>query len=733
MRRSALLFLCSIAPGGGIAACFGSSSSSSSGPNFDSGTNPLGDASFPMDSTAPLDGNAAKDGPGVVDAPADGPPTGMFPVTPVDFGLVGCGSAPAQPMTYSFTNTGPVPITYSASVGTSTLFGIQGASSGTVVPGATGSITLTAAMVPANSTAGTAITGTLTLTTDVPGFMLVTVPLKITPQGGSITLSPATAGFNTVELTVQAPDIPLTISNVGNAPVGVTLGVATDPQFAVVYTGAPGAVTVQPGASVPGAAARFKPVNAGLQSATSAITTTGVLCASPATSIAMNGTGTTQAVNAGPSPLDFGLVNCGTQSGTVLPVTITNGYSFVVAYTTTLAAGSTLYALDTPTGNVPAGGQAIIHVTPKPIPATASVAPGGFDDTLTINTNAPGAPSATIALQETAQGAILGLTVNNGGTFSNPVVAGTTGQLPFNVTNTGNLDAPITLTPSGAGYGAVFTGTSTATAGGGTVPGNATFTPTAPGTVSGSLRIGTTAAAVCAPLPGSAGLSATGVGPVATYSSATIPLSVTCGGGASNQPSLLITNNTAYPLTVAASSQNGLFGFVGSSNFTIQPNSSGNVTIQAPAAVVGTTVAGTYSDTLYFQTNEFGSPTHSVPVTLTVNGANFSATPSSFTFSTCGSPQVFTIENTGNATATITQPTNNGTVDFTGFSATAFQPSVTLTAGGSAGTSVLINPCGTSTATFDYTAPSSSANPVCIGATLPVQVTWNIACGGACC
>jgi len=730
MRRTAVLFLCSIAPGGALAACFGSSTPSAKTADFDSGTNPLGDASFPTDSTVGADADAAKDGPGVVDAPPDGPPTGMFPTTPVDFGLVDCGSAPTQTKTYSFTNTGPVPVTYSASVGTSTLFSIQGASSGTVAPGEMGSITLAAATVPATSTAGTAITGTLTVTTDVPGYMLVAVPLKITPQGGSITLSPATAGFNTVQLTVQAPDIPLTISNVGNASVGVTLGAATDPQFAVVYTGAPGAVTVAPGSSVPGAAARFKPTSAGLQSATSAIQTTGVLCASPATSIAMNGTGTTQAVNAGPSPLDFGLVNCGTQSTQVLPVTITNGYSFAINYTTTLAAGNTLYSLDVPTGSVPASGQAIINVTPQPIPPTASVTPGGFDDTLTINTDAPGAPSATIALEETAQGAILGLTVNNGGTFTAPVVAGTTGQLPFNVTNTGNLDAPITLTPSGAGYGAVFTGTSTATAGGGTAPGNATFTPTAPGTVPGSLQIGTTAAALCAQVPAAVSLSATGVGPVATYSSATIPLSVTCGGGASNQPSFTITNNTAYPLTVAARSQSGLFGFVGSSNITIPANSSGSITIQAPAAVVGTSVAGTYSDNLLFQTNEFGNPTHSVPVSLTVNGANFAVVPSSFNnVNQCFSPQSFTINNTGNATATITVPANTADVTFAGFGVTAFIASATIPAMKSASSSVeVINGC-----TGDENFTFSSSGPVCQGAALPLSVTWTISSCGTCC
>jgi hypothetical protein len=736
MRRSALLFLCSIAPGGTLAGCFGSSSTPPApdgGIGFDASGNDAtfhgdapsqGEAGADVRADAPGDaGDSSVDAP--LDSPIDAPATGQFPTTPLDFGPVNCGSAPTQTQTYAFTNTGGVPITYSASVGTSTQFSIQSGAAGTVAPGSKGSIVVASATVPATSNAGTALTGTLTLTTDVPGSTLVAVPLKVTPQGGSITLTPTTAGFNTVDLSVQAPDIPLTITNAGNAPVGISLGTPTDPQFAVVFTGSPGPVTVAPGATLPGAAARFKPTATGLQSATAAIQTTGVLCASPASSIAMNGTGTTQPVTAGPSPLDFGLVPCGTQSTQVLPVTISNGYSFVVNYTTTLAAGTSLYSLDAPTGSVPAGGTATIHVTPLAVPSTASVAPGAFDDTLTINTDAPGSPSSTIALQETAQGAVLGLTMPSGG-FST-VVAGSTGTLPFNVTNAGNIDAPITLTPSGPGFGAVFTGTSTATAGGGAAPGNATFTPSSAGTVSGSLSVGTTVTQCQAP-PAAVQLSGTGVGPVATYATAALSVTVTCGGGASNVATLTITNNTAYPLTAQGSSQYGLFGFTTPTSITIPANSSGYFTIQAPAVAIGAKAAGMYSDYLLFTTNEFGSPTHSVQVSVTVSGANLSATPT-VNYTTCGVAQPITVSNTGNAAATVTQPVSNGTVNWTGFGIpTAPQPSATIQAGNSASTGAAFEHCGNSSQVSTFT----TSGPVC-QESLSVDLTWNVVCQGSCC
>jgi hypothetical protein len=761
MRRTALLVLCSLAPGGALAGCFGSSTPS---PSLDAGLEEPVDASFPGADARPgeaalpdakSDVEAEADGPGLSDAPpvVDGPevtdaplldgpvdaaPVGMFPTALVDFGLVPCGSAPTQMPTYSFTNTGLVPVTYSADVGTATLFSIDGASSGTVAPGATGSITLAAAVVPATSSAGAPIAGTLTLTTDVPGFSTVAVPLQITPQGGSLALSPATAVFGDVELSVQAPDIALTLSNVGNAPVGVTVGTPTDPEFAVVYTGAPAASTVAPGSTLAGAAARFNPASVGAKSATAAIQTTGVLCASPATSIAMTGSGTTEPVTVSPGMLSFGAVDCGTQSTLVLPVTITNGYAFAVDFTASLASGTASpYILDVSTGTVPAGGQAVIHVTPRPVPATATVAAGFFDDILTVDTSAPGSTPTSIGVQETVQGAILGLAMAS--TAFGNVVAVQSGALPFTVTNTGNLAAPLTLEPSGAGFGAAFTGSSTAAAGGGTAPGNATFVPQGPGAVTGSLGVSTTTA-LCAPLPPALSLSATGVGPAATYATAALALAVTCGGAASGTTSLLVTNGTAFPLTLTASSQNGDFDVL-TPTVSIPANSRGNITIQAPAVATGSKAQGTYADNLLFTTNEYGSPTHAVPVNVTLTGANLSfAGPASFTFDSCPASSAYTIENTGNVTVDLVAPANTLEVGFD----FATQEGVTLGPGQS--TTGAVRPIsqattatcsGTQSFTFTALSPVVGAGlvPAAVCLNEPMQVTWDIALptlGGEC-
>lgn len=719
MRRAAIVLLCSVAPtGAAVASCnFGTSSTLGGDAGEGADGTFTAPESGPQHEAALGDTHETEAGP---DATTDGAPPGLFPTATVDFGPTDCGSAPAN-KTYSFTNTTPAAITYSASVGTSTAFGIQGTAAGTVAPGATGTITLTASSVPATSTAGAAITGTLTVTTDVPGFASVDVPLQVTPRGGSLTLSPDPAGFGQVQLTVQAPDMPLTLTNVGNAPVTVAIGAASAPDFAVAYTGGPAGVTVAPGGTLAGAVARFKPTAVGPETATAAIQTTGVMCASTATSVSMTGTGTTAQVTVGPDPIPFGTVPCGTTSTAAGAATITNGYGFAVNYTAALGkGGASPFTLASSSGSVPANSQASIALTPKPIPVPASVAAGAFDDTLTVTTDAPGVPPATVNVTESASGAILAVSMPNAA-FGNVGVS-SIASLPFTVTNTGNVAAPLTLAISGPCFGGSFSGSSTAAAGGGTAPGNALCIPTAVGSFQGSLGV-TTTAALCAAAPAAIKLTATGVAPTASFSATGPSMAVTCGGAASGVQNVTITNTGTSALTFSnVKSVKGSFTVV-SVPASIAPGTSGNIVVQVAAPVIGTTLAGTTADTLSFTTNEVGSPTHTVSVSVTVNGANLAWNgASSFTFNTCPTTSPYTIENTGNLDATkVIAPANTLSV---GFDFTT-QQGVLVAAGTSISGSVRpisqSSPSCSGTQSFIFT----QQGPVCTSP-LQAQVTWNI-------
>jgi hypothetical protein len=591
-----------------------------------------------QDATPPV-GDATTDSPAVdatVDAGADASPPGdagtnpSFSTATVDFGLVNCGSAGSN-TTYSFTNTLDIAVTYSASVTGSSLFSIVGSNSGSVAPGQTGSLTLGVGTIPATSTAGTALTATLAITTNIPGFTSVSVPLKVTPQGGSISVTPSPAAFGGVQIAYPGAPIPVTIANVGNAPVTLTFAAPTEPDggaendFVLTYPGSPSSVTLAAGASLGDAGVSFKPSVPGAASASAAIQTTSVLCAS-ASGIDMTGTGTTAQISMGPDPLNFGLVPCGTTAGG-LAVTITNSSPNAVSFGASLGlGGSSPFTIDTVDGGVVPGasgdaGTTIINVTPKKIVPPASVAPGAFNDTLVVSPNAPFVNPTTIHLQESAQGAILVVSEDDAGTGFGTVV-NTTGTLPFTVTNVGNVDAPLQVMVSGAGFDAGVSPT-TATADGGTSNGVATFTPTTNGDASGTVTV-TTTAVMCAAPPALMSYNATGEVPVAGFKGP-VNLSAICAAGAGTSGSLFVTNSGNAPLVFSGvHSQNGSFTVVSAA--PIPANSTGPITIQANPVLQNTTPGGqSITDALVFTTNEPGNPTYSsVTVSTAVDGANLS-------------------------------------------------------------------------------------------------------------
>jgi hypothetical protein len=694
----ALAYTTTILPAGALlAACFGGSSNSTSTVDAafpdSGGPPPAFDAGHPVDSGHPGDsttGDGANDAPAPADAfeaatsdaPADVPivpndggdgaspsPLATFSTAPVDFGLVDCGTAPASTKTYTFQNVGAAPLTYSASLGAASVFTIQGSASGTLQTGDTATITIAAAMVPASSTAGTALTDVLTITTNVPGFASVTVPVQVTPHGGSLTVSPSVVGFGQVQLSTMATPMPVTITNVGNAPVGLTLGAPSNPDFSVTYTGGPAAVTLPAAGTVPGAQAQFAPTSAAMESATVALKTTGVMCASAVTSISLTGEGTTEPVTVAPSPIDFGNVSCGAAA---MPrtVTITNGYSFAISYTAALASGAG-FTIDVPSGFIPAQGKTAITITPKAIAVPGTVARNAYGDTLTVTTTAPSAAPVNVPLLESATGAVLAISMAK--TAFGPVNANSSASLPFSVVNTGNENAALTLSVGGAGFTAAFTGSATAAAAGGSAPGNVTFSPPSASTTLASGTISVKSSGdVCVPAA-PVTVTAQPEVAVAVFSTATVQLASTCpnggtGANTTGNASLSITNNGDAPLAITGVTSSTPYVTAQGPSAGIAAGTSGSISMQTN--VPANTPSGTYTGTLSFTTNELGSPPHTVPLSVAVHGANLvfvdvngNALPNAtinFSSGGCGSGAIFQygVSNTGDTAVTVSGPTN---------------------------------------------------------------------------
>lgn len=645
MRRTKVLFMYSaLAPSAAflVGCSFDNSNNQDAGtPNFDGST-----GGFDSSQQQPDSGPAPESGPLPDGTTGEaGPASGLIP-TQVDFQTVNCGDKPAS-QTFTVQNTGPVAVTYSASItGGSANFAITGASSGTVAPGQTGSITLTAT-VPAGATAGQALTGEITVTTNVPGFETVKVPLKVMPSGGSLVVGPTTVGFGQAQIGTKSQPLTYSITNVGNAAVSVAVGAATDTEFTLSYKGAPAAVTLLPGQSLANAQAVFAPTSAGDKTATAPINVTGTLCASGANTIPLTGTGTTAQVTVGPSPLDYGNVACGL-AGKAQKVTITNNYTFAVTYTASLGKSPSPFTIDAPSGSVPANGTVVLTITPSPITKPATVGANDYGDTMTVTTNAPGVSPATVTLKQTATGAILAVNMPTTGFGQVPI--NTTATLPFTVVNSGNVDAPVVVSgPSGL-FGA-SPSAATAPANGGSVPGTVSYKPVDTSTASTTLTV-TTTAALCADITP---VSVTGQGeaPDATFPGGPYTVEATCAGTKTPLQAFTIVNNGSTPLQLSnVGSKLGHVQVLSYPIAPIPPGGNGQITFQAKDPVIGTDLANTYSDGVSFTTNEVGNPTHTVPVTVIIHGANLAFTTAD-PFSLQCYQDTYGVRNTGDMDATV--------------------------------------------------------------------------------
>ena len=139
------------------------------------------------DAAAPSDAHDAG-----TDVPVPAPAT-TIPTSPIDFQLVDCGAAGGT-RTLTFSNTGTASLHYRASIAPGGLFSLQGALSdgsvsGDVGPGSGATLTVVAGIVPTTSAAGAVLQGVLSVTTNAAGADNTQVPITMTAQGSTCTLT----------------------------------------------------------------------------------------------------------------------------------------------------------------------------------------------------------------------------------------------------------------------------------------------------------------------------------------------------------------------------------------------------------------------------------------------------------------------------------------------------------------------------------------------------------------
>jgi hypothetical protein len=600
---------------------------------------------------------------------SDGGLATIAPAT-LNFGLVNCGSpTPAAPQTFTISNPGTSPVTWTAALGkgANSAFTIAPAM-GSITAGQSAMVTVTPLVVPqTSSTSGNALGDVVNVTLNSSSL---NVTLQETAQGAVLVFNPSSVPFGSTPL-----GSPLTtyfdVENEGNLPISdVTLTLTGDPSFTL-----PGSMTTETlvadaGAS-PQSSVTFTPTTTSAVSGGVAIGVgaSDVLCAPVPQPLALSGSGTSGKVVVSPTSFVFTpdgvnqTVPCG-QSALPVTVTIQNIGNAFFDWTATLLHGNgTFYTVAPTSGAVSAMSSETVTITPKGIPNTSSTATDAFADTLTITTNAAMDVPHTVALHETAQGAIISRSLNSLG-FGN-VADGTTSTQSYTFSNTGNVNATLTLSNGNTAF--VQTTPLAINAGAGVfATESVSFQPTVTQSYSdiGLLAL-ETSVPLCAALPGNLTLSGNGSNPSLTATPATLNFgSIPCGTAPMNTSTVNITNNGPATTFTAV-----LLKGVGS-YFTAMP-ASGNLNAGQvlPITVTGGTIPATASTSsnAYGDTLEVTTGTNNVvdvTLNMTALGAVLSFNKANIAFGTTAPNTAvtssLTVGNAGNASANVTLTASPG-------------------------------------------------------------------------
>ncbi|MEZ4368241.1 MAG: hypothetical protein R2939_18480 [Kofleriaceae bacterium] len=191
----------------------------------------------------------------------------------------------------------------------------------------------------------------------------------------------------------------------------------------------------------------------------------------------------------------FGQTACG---GTAVPrqFQITNSGGEAYSFTSALGLGAASPYLVVPdAGTVLPGQQISVTVYSTAIPATSAITPNLYGDTLTITTNVTGAAPLVVNLTQGASGAILEWSMASVDVAGDqPVGSSTATAVTLN--NVGNAPVEVSFTST---EDVGFSVTTATIAGGGSLAGDALFTPTRTGLNEGSVTV--TATGACSAPP----------------------------------------------------------------------------------------------------------------------------------------------------------------------------------------------------------------------------------------
>jgi len=617
--------------------------------------------------------------------------------TSVNFGTVTVGKKTTQNV--SVTNTGTV----SVNITQATFSNSQFALSGTTLPMALGVAQSGSLSVVVTPTAAGNVSGTLTVTGD-GGSTPATVALSANAVGASqpqISLSQSSINFGTVSVG-STGNSSLVISNLGSAPLTVSVIGVTGAGFAVSGVTTP--ATINPSSSAT-LGVTFTPAAA--SAASGSITITSNDPTNPTLAVPLSGTGSNTAagqLSASPASVNFGSVAVGGSSG-AQQIVVSNTGTAAVNITAVVLNGS-VFAVTGATAPVTVNPSSSITLSATFSPTTSGSASGS----ITITSSASN-PSLSIALSGT--GTQAGLSVSPASFNFGSVADGQTKSETFTVTNTGTASLTISqIGESGGAFSVSGLATPATIPAGGTTTFSVLFDPTTAGSLTGSVSITSSAPSS----PTAVALSGTGTAAAPSLTASPTSLSFpSIAVGNSGTQTVTITNNGTASATISAVTVNA-------KDFSSSGIAAGLTIGAGQSAAMSVVFSPSASENITGNITVMSAQGSTAVVTVSGSGIQpaLTITPSSANFGnvTIGSPstQPIQLTNSGTATLTITGVTASGT----GFSTSSLSLPISLAAGHSSSFNVQFSPASAGAASGSVTVASNAPNSP---ATIPLSGT----------
>jgi Abnormal spindle-like microcephaly-assoc'd, ASPM-SPD-2-Hydin len=573
--------------------------------------------------------------------------------TTLSFGSVAVGNTTTQSLTV--TNTGTSTVTISQATLTGAGFSVIGGNpSGTIAVGQSSTIQIQFA-----PTAAGAITGSLTVVSDASNSPVM-ISLSGTGTQTGLAIAPLALTFGNV-VVGQTGSQNVELTNTGTTNIVINLATVAGNGFGISGLSLPKTLT---GGQSLSFSVQFAPTAAG--AATGSITFTDNAPTSPQTvTLVGSGVSTTSTLTANPGSVAFGNVSVGSNGQQTITLTNSGNTSATISAVSATGSGFTALGLSAP---LTLAASQSTSFTAQFAPTASGAASGSI--TVTSNANDP-----TITIPLTGTGVQGSLAANPSTINFGSLLIGASGSVNVTLTNSGS--ASITISQgSASGSGFSMSGLSVpATLGAGqTATFAAKFSPTAAGSVTGSISIVSTA-------PGSPlTIALTGSGTAGQPQLTVSPASVSYGNvsvGSSAPQTITLTNAGNATLTVTQLTASGAAYGVSGAAMPLNIGAGSNASFTATFAP---TAAGAAAGSISIVSNAPGSPA-SVALSGTGIQGQLGAAPSTVNFGSVNvgsnGSQTITLTNSGTASLTISQATASGT----GFSISGITTPLTLGAG----------------------------------------------------